>query len=341
VNRRTFLLAIGAAACGGAPPRKRGRPTTQRPPIHLEAPAAPSTGGDRWGPRSWQDDPSPLHVREERLVQRTTEELRLWDLRAMRRTTTVTTQYRDACFLPDGRIAALRAATGSPSAELHLIDAQGSIEVRTGPAVSVDPDTRIFATGAADALYITQYQLVDVCDLHAGRFQLDSTFEVLVSDLRASLGDGRLITSRGDELTLHDPRISARVATPGWAVVIAPSGVDRAWLAMIGPQDRGAQTLVQARLVDPFTAETRVAVAPAHLFHLACAGDAVAALVDHRDERAVVLIDAHGHERWRVAAPQDGRAFLAMSASRVVMARNDGSLLAWDAATGAPVALAP
>ena len=60
---------------------------------------------------------------------------------------------------------------------------------------------------------------------------------------------------------------------------------------------------------------------------------------------AVIVIDETGTERWRADVPDTfsprsdslSHGFLAISDHRVVLARHDHTLFAWDAATGKPI----
>lgn len=339
MNRRTFLLALGATACSGPTLQRPKPPPAKAPP---DAADPPPTTGDVWAPPAWQGHPSPLAVFEERLAQRTDTELRLWDLRTMQRTHTFATVYRDACFLPDGRLAALRESKG-PYPELDLIDAQGGIEGRTGTNITNDARTRVLAAETADAIYVTELdQLVERCDLTGGHFRVAGQIVIPDRDQVASLGDGRLVAPTRESLRIYSaakPMLALK--TSARPVLVAPASAPRVWLALMPKDASGAQLLVLARLADALETEAHIDVSPGRVFGLATAAGAAAALVDTMGKteytRAVVVIEASGAERWRAAAPMHARAFLAMSKERVVMQRNDGSLMAWNAATGKPI----
>jgi hypothetical protein len=342
VNRRTFLLAIGATACSG-PTSQRPKPPPPRPPP--DAADHPATTGDVWAPPAWQGRASPLAVFDERLAQRTETELRFWDLRTMQRTHTLATAYRDACFLPDGRLAALAESKG-PYPELHLIDAQGAVDVRTGTNITNDARTRVFAAESADAIYVSELdELVERCDLSAKHFRVAGQITIPDRDLVVSLGDGSLVAPTRESLRIFAPgKPMVALKTPARPVLVAATAGARAWVALMPKDASGAQVLVLARLTDTLVTAARIDVSPGRVFDLATADNAAAALIDTAGKteytRSVAVFEQSGKERWRADAPMHARAFVAMSKQRVVMMRNDGTLMAWDAATGAPITTA-
>ncbi len=354
MNRRTFLLAVGAAACGAKPPprpphkRRRGDPIDDDDDdSDAPRPTHPDRG-DIWGLPPTRPYWYRLATHDERLAQRRETELRLWDLRTMRRTDTLATAYHDACFLADGRLAALHDMGTSPYPELHLIDSRGTIDVRTGQPMMVDTDTELLPTESGDAIYVTEHaDLVYRADLSGGHFQFVDVLKVADRDPLTSLGDGRLVTTSSREAVriVAFGKSELRLKTPARPVLIAPTTGSRAWLTLLYPEAFGSQVLLLLRLVDPLVTETRIDVSPGRIFDLATAGDAAAVVVDTQGktewERAIVVYEETGKERWRVSAPVHGRAHLAMSKERVVYSLNDGTLLAWDASTGAPVEVKP
>lgn len=284
-----------------------------------------------------------LYVHGEQLVQRLDSELRVWDLGAMKRAHTIATAYRAACFLPDGRLAALRELPSSPYPELHLVDAQGGVDVRTGALLSTDSHTHLLAGASADEVYVTEHgKLLHHCDLGGKHFRIDDTSETTDGDSLVSLPDGRLVALRYSALAvIARGKPAVELAAPAHPVLLVPAAAPRVWMTLLEPDAWGAQVLVLARVTDALAADARIDVSPGRIFDLAAAGDTVAMLVDTRDKadwkRSVVVLAADGKERWRADAPAHARALLAMSSQRVVMSLNDGSLLAWDAATGSPV----
>ncbi|MGE5180520.1 MAG: hypothetical protein ACM31C_00590 [Acidobacteriota bacterium] len=354
MNRRTFLLAIGATACGAKRPPKPPHKRRRGDPIDDDdndsggdapRPTRPDRG-DVWGLPPTRPYWYRLATHDERLAQRRETELRLWDLRTMRRTDTLATAYHDACFLADGRLAALHDMGSSPYPELHLIDPRGAIDVRTGQSMMVDTDTELLPADSGDAIYVTEHSdLVYRADLGGGHFQFVDVLKVADRDPLTSLGDGRLVTTanHGALRVLAFGKPELRLKTPAWPILIAPLAGSRAWLTLLYPDAFGAQILLLIRLVDPLVTEARIDVSPGRIFDLATAGGAAAVIVDTQGrtawERAIVVYEENGKERWRVSAPVHGRAHLAMSKERVVYSLNDGTLLAWDAATGAAVAV--
>src|SRR5262245_14287717 len=199
----------------------------------------------------------------------------------MRRVQTLSAALRSACFLPDGRLVGLLEVAGAVGPELHIVDTQGSVEVRRGPPMVVEWHTTILPAGP-DAIFVCESaDHVGLYDLRAGRFELDAVLEIPDRDVVVSLGERRLLVSSTTALRIIAPGASeVRIATPGRPVLIAPTGAQRTWMALLTRDDLPAHALLLARLADPFAAQTRIDVSPGHVFDLACAGDAAAVLVD-------------------------------------------------------------
>lgn len=149
MNRRAFLVAVGAAACG-SPPRRAVR--TPQPPPRKATPIASDFISVASAPQTW---PSPIAIHGSLLFQIAGDELSLWDTTTMTRTAGFVGAYRQACFLRDGTLAAFAVPPGEFKSELHRIDRNGNREVLIGPLFGMASAgvTRVLPAGAPDQVY--------------------------------------------------------------------------------------------------------------------------------------------------------------------------------------------
>lgn len=351
MNRRGFLLAVGAAACGShdrgrtAPPRARdagtgagtGSAATDEPPIVDDWMADEITHVSR--------RPSPLIARGDEVAFATADGLAWWDTGAMQRVELNQVPYRAVCLLDDNSVLAY---TGS---ELHRYDPRRNLTELGGDVLRVeDAGVVHLARGrtAADAYLgvqrsLVRYRLGERAVEIAAKRELAEALD----DQLIAVGDGRLI-----EAMDHGVRVIAEdgtvrdLPTPDRDPVhlaVVRAGV---WTSQL--TDRFASRLELATLAVPSVGVSTAALA-GRVIHLAAGPGGLAVLVfEPRPPKGawtIHLLDEQGVERWHAKVDRDptwpawalNAAFVALGAHRVLLAVND-RLLAWDAATGAPIA---
>ncbi|MFN0247336.1 MAG: hypothetical protein ACKV2T_10650 [Kofleriaceae bacterium] len=319
MNRREFLLAVGATACGGSG-------ASVQPP---------RVGGDAAGDaaaivdvEAWTNlDDSPLAIEGDVLVERVGDQLWQWDLATMRRTGVLAVPARSFTVLSDRSVVAWEQCTayrivgGAPTTHTAVACAGGGALVRRA--------------GTNDAIYVVRADRVVRFRFAGAALDEDASFTLPAPSPSgfgqiASLDDGRLVVPRGGGVaivkpdtqpvlhtTKHQPRHLARAASGYWYSYAA---TDR----------RRVDTVV---LVG--TRDVVIALAPARIVHMATYGDTLALLLATGvDEWQVAVVEA-GRERWRAPVPtRDGA--VGLSATRLVLHSSAG-LRAWDAGTGAVV----
>lgn len=127
--------------------------------------------------------------------------------------------------------------------------------------------------------------------------------------------------------------------------------VDVPDVARASRHDTVFDTLVLAHLDTPHRDARAVTFAPSRIVHVASHGSAIALLLMSPpadvDTWFVAVVDETGSERWRAEVPRQPRPYdltasaVALSDTRLVLGTPSNDLLAWDAATGASVAVTP
>lgn len=353
MNRRAFLLAVGAAACG-SPPRRPQR--TPRPPPTNATPIASDFISAAVAP---QTRPSPIAIHGSLLVQIAGDELSLWDTTTMTRTAGFVGAYRQACFLRDGTLAAFAVPPGEFKSELHRIDRSGTREVLIGPlfGIAAAGVTRVLPAGALDQIYVTRRNEIVLYRMTRSELQEVLRFRPSptgpVSDQVLSLGDGRLLTTAGHGFEVIEPKNPPvrRDAAGRKPLLVAAASGDRIWYSH-ATGHWGTQVVLTS-LGDPAAVVHALDFPSSRVTNLAAAGGALAVLVMSLEAPGgakypwkVVVFDETGAERWQVVLPEDIAepgfslgidGFLAISADRVVLRGSHHALFAWDAKTGTRV----
>jgi outer membrane protein assembly factor BamB len=301
-----------------------------------------------------QTQASPLAFRGDVLVQSVGGELRAWDTITMQRTDTWTLPHRHFCFVQDGTLVAFGFPPNARSSAIHRIK-NGKVTTSPGPILPSGGTHVVLPARSADEVYVSVRE-----DIYL--LQTSEIAAVLKHprpyghnrDQLISRGDGRLVGCGHETgFCVIEPRNGTVYPTPDRYVMhLAAATRDRIWYSYaVVTEDWNAHTLILAAVDKPMTAECTIDVAPGRIVHLASHGDTVAALViTVRDDKlwwSIVVIDETGRERWRAEVPDAFstvstvgmliRGFIAIGDRRVVLAVSDGTLLAWDAATGKPV----
>ncbi|MGE5185805.1 MAG: hypothetical protein ACM31C_27280 [Acidobacteriota bacterium] len=350
MNRRSFLLALGAAACGAKAPAK---PRAPRKPL------PPPPDGTVHEPE--QDFAlaeilrSPLGLHHELLVHATSSELRFWDAMTMTRVGSLELRTRGVCFLQDGTLAAFVQPPDQKRCELHLIDHNREVRVLWGPEFDGAIDSEIVPGRSAAEVYISdeRYEITRF-DLHerelrnSGKVAVDLSYWGRLRQL-TSLGDGRLVTRGGTKLCVSEPGKRTLEYSTGKeiAVHLAPASRGRVWYSYFIGAPAAPQGIALVSLGDVLTVDARIDLAPAEINHAHADGGALAVLVHSEPSRwRIIVYDESGAERWRsdVPAPYAERGsrrrfgHVTISDQRVALLKaGSDTVLAWDATTGKPI----
>ena len=359
MNRREFLLAVGATACTG-----RGRaeplevPTAKQPvaeprTIICEDPSITHTNFDA----------SPLAIHGDLLVQEVNDELWLWDLPTMRRIDAYSLGQDAFTLLGDGSIATFGPRANEGGCAVQRL-ARGVLSTHPtllcGGAV-----TLVLRTGGTDSIYIVHSQEIRRLRFGGPEVEVDATIEIPVASFSNrgqmfSLDDGRVVAP-GDGISILEPG-KAAVRRPMGKVYprhLARATAERFWYSRASRTYNAFDTLVLAHLDAPEVDPQSRTFAPSRIVHMASHGSAIAVLLmtprkmDYSrtvadDTWQVAVVDEYGIERWRAEVPPQPRPYrlnyrgaVTLSATRLVLRTPSDALLAWDAATGVPVAVTP
>lgn len=348
MNRRSFLLALGAAACGSNVASKSRVPRPSPPAPHpVHEPEQDITIAEILR--------SPIALHHELLVHGTSSELRFWDATTMSRLGTLQLSAQAFCFLQDGTLAALVQPPEQKRCELQLIDRNRDVRVLPGPEFESAVDSEIVPGRSSSEVYVSDenYEITRF-DLHeheirkSGRIDVDLTYWRRLRQL-ASLGDGRVVTRGQARLYASEPgKRTIEYATGNdIAVHLAATARGRVWYSHFAGSPAPPRAITLAALGDRFSIEARVELAPAEINHLHAGGGALAVLVHVDSSRwQVIVFEESGAERWRAEVPsayaENGSAhrfgYVAISEQRVALLKGGSdALLAWDAATGKPI----
>ena len=358
VNRRMFLLGLGATACGARPvktkPRRPVKPNPEKR-VGQEVPLV-----------SWYDTQtqrSPVAIRGDLLVLAAETELWTWDARTMKRVDGYVLPSRHCCFVQDGSLAVFGLRSDSGHSVIHRIDATGIRETLPGEVFGAFDHypTQVLPARSADQLYVTKDK--DVYLMREVNGRMEDAAVVAIPNRNSSnrgqlfsLGDGRLVAPGGGVNILQAGKPAVTYPMPERPLVhMVAATNDRLWYSHTTKHYLAADVLVLAKLATPMVEEQRIQFAPARVVHLASSGRAVAALLfavregssalEPIREWTVVVIDDNGTERWRAVVPKEFTpgmvtlnqvGFLAMSEHRVVLF-GERPPIAWDVATGAPI----
>jgi outer membrane protein assembly factor BamB len=301
---------------------------------------------------------SPLAFRGDVLVQAAGTELWTWDAPTMKRLDSRVLEPRHFCFMQDGTLAVFSLPHDSERCVLHRIDAKGSLDTFAGPIFRSDKTTAVLPARSPDEVYVSEVDEIVLFRIGSGGLEKTGALKhpdrnAFNRDQLVSLGDGRVV-GLGDgavhELTPGQPTNAYKTTGQSPVHLVAATG-KRVWYSYGSTeQDWFVNVLVLARLASPMVADHRVDFAPWRIIHLGSGGRAVAVLVSmlvgiNEYRAAVVVIDENGSERWRAEVPATfkpassslSHGFVAISDHRVVLARHDHALFAWDAATGKPI----
>ena len=352
MNRRAFLVGLGAAACGGPPRRSQRvaqpspRETSPTPFDPINTILSPQTGRN------------PVAIQGTLLFQIAGDELSLWDTTTMTRTAGLVGAFRHACFLRDGTLAAFVVAPEEFHCELHRIARDGTRDVLKGPVFRMFAagDTQVLPAGADDQIYVTRRD--EIVLYRMARSELQEVLEFRpsatgpVSDQVLRLDDGRLLTTAGTGFEIVEPKKLPvrRDAAGRKPLLVATASGERIWYShATGKWDT---QVVLTSLGDPATVVKSLDFPSSRVIHLAVGGGALAVLViglagaPATYPWRLVVFDDTGAARWEVVLSEDIAqpafdlavdGFLAVSADRVVLRGSHHALFAWDAKTGTRV----
>lgn len=344
MNRRTFLVGLGAMACS-APPTPR--------PVHTRKPKPIPATND--GVRDTLLLQSQVHANRlachgGMLVQSAGDELRAWDTKTMQRTATWALSHRHFCFVEDGTLVAFDLPRHATSSAIHRI-ANGKITTLQGPILPARGTNVVLPAGRSEQIYVAALEKIYLLDGGEVAHVLDHPSPNAANrDQLISHAGGVIARDHGYGLREVAPGKSSAYPTPDRLVMhLAAASRDRIWYSYATlPEDWNAHTVVLARPTTPFADKRTIGLAPARVVHLASHGDTVAVLlfsVRGSDAVAwsVALFDESGREHWRADVPEDlaprgalNNGYIAVG-EHVVVVEALGALRAWDVATGKPV----
>ncbi len=362
MNRRSFLLTLGAAACGGNKVGKRPRDPQKAP---TKAPA--TCGIPVFNFYQSQTRRSPLAFHGSTLVHSNGRDLWILDALTLKRIGGYALSHLHFCFVQDGTLVVVGLPPESLTCLIHRIDRNGIRETLTGPVLgSRRVPTHVLAGASADEIYVTGATTIDLLRFRKGQVELGAHFRIPFpgSSTRGQLfsqGDGRLIYAADGLNVLQAGREPVRFDMSGrMPLHLVPATRERLWYSDQIKEPLIANDLVLTAIATPTVDEQRIDVGPERIVHLASNGGAVAALLFSMHEGptpiepvlrwTVVVIDENGKERWRASVPSlftptflllNQVGFLAMSEHRVVLLGEKAAMLAWDAATGAAISVEP
>lgn len=364
MNRRTFLLAVGASACG---PTKQPRPPKQTP-LGAGSGSARSTepGGlidTQLLASQWRA--SAIALRGDMLVQAAGGELRIYDARTLKRTETRDLAPRHFCFGRDGSLFVYSYPSGALQGTLYRIGPSRNLETYGGPVLRPDGYSVLLPGRTAQDVYVTEMENIVPLSIVDGHVEDGPPLRHPAPNAQ---NRDQLVARPDGSIVAPDREDGLRVITPdgkGTSYpmkgreprhIVGASG-DRVWYSHAPGKHFEVTSLYLAKIATPLEAEHTIDVSPYRIIHLAAGGGAAAALAVHvrptgdrgpedLDIRwAVIVIGEDGAERWRAEIPAafaPGMAlitgFVAIDDKHVVLERHDHSLLGWDAATGKPIA---
>lgn len=338
MNRREFLLAVGATACSGNGGHVHQPPRPKRDASVEPDDAGRIVDGDPYDSLTNLDD-SPLAIEGDMLVERVGDQLWQWDLTTMQRVDAYSLPTRSFTVLPDRSIVTWGQDTPG-EARCTLFRLVGGALTKYTTLVCVGAGEMLRRTGTSDAIYVVYDDRVVRFRFAGTKLDDDASFSLpprnpSSSAQITSLEDGRLVfVGRDHGITIvapdaqpivrptkYQPRHLARAANGYWYSYAATNNY------------RHVDTVVLAG-----TRDTIIPFAPARIVHMASHGDTLALLLmTGPEEWHVALVEA-GRERWRARVPtksarQMYAAAVGVSATRLVLHSSTG-LRAWNTATG-------
>lgn len=299
---------------------------------------------------------SPLAIHRELLVQEVDDELWLWDLPTMRRTDRFSLRHEAFTLLADGNIAAYGPREQESDCAVHRL-ANGVLSTYSTWLCATAP--LLLRTGSTDSIYVVDKKEIRRFRFDGTKLEKDATIEIPVVEYSNrgqmfSLDDGRIVAP-GDGISILEPG-KAAVRRPMGKIYprhLARATAERFWYSRAGRTYNVFDTLVLAHLDAPQLDPQARTFAPSRIVHVASHESAIAVLLMSPgkmeagrfadDTWQVTIVDEWGTERWRAEVPQPPRPYdlnysaVALSDTRLVLGTPSGALLAWDAATGAPV----
>lgn len=342
MNRREFLLAVGATACSGKGVHHPPRP--KRDASVDAGDAGRIVDGDPFESLTNFDN-SPLAIEGDMLVESVGNQLWQWDLTTMQRVDAFSLPTRTFTVLPDRSIVTWGQDTPG-EARCTLFRLVGGALTKYTTLVCVAAGELLRRTGTSDAIYVVYDDRVVHFRFAGTKLDDDASFSLpprnpSSSAQITSLEDGRLVfVGRDQGITIvapdaqpivrptkYQPRHLARAANGYWYSYAATNNYRR------------VDSVVLAG-----TRDTVITFAPARIVHMASHGDTLALLLmTGPEEWHVALVEA-GRERWRARVPSKSTremyaGAVGVSATRLVLHSSTG-LRAWNTATGEIVAVA-
>lgn len=351
MNRRTFLLAIGASACERATKPLRRPAEPRSAPDHAES--VPIV--DR-RPHASQLRASALALHGEVLFHFVGDDLDKLDAASLRRLDTWTVTPRQFCVVEDGSLLVFALVHDSVKSAVYRIDAHGNLETFSGPILTVDGPNTVIRGAASDEIYVAEGDHLLHLKLRGREAEQisriphpppnDTSREQLVGR-----GDGSVVgpgAKGGVAVVTPAGQVLEYPTADRFVMHIAGASSDRVWYSYAGrPNLETAQRLVLASAQRPMSEIAKLDVAPGRIVHVGSGGGAAVALVLDADMAkqavswTVVVVEESGSVRWRAPVPPTytenfslTAGFVAIDEHHVILASSARVLVAWDATTG-------
>ena len=336
MNRREFLLALGIAGCG-----TRATPTqpVRRRPV--DAGIDGTSIVDDWA-SPYQLRQSPLIVYGAKVARRTETELAFFDTVKLHRIDGVAVAYRTICADHDVVLAFTRANGPCTLERFEGVKSDGPLLVPGGctsgdGSLMIVAGSSLFLSIGDDVL--AAYRLEKDTVAEDGRIRLDD--RTRDASQLVGLADGRLLFPAGRSVRVYRAaKLIEELKSPARIAHLAAGTTGRIWYSAWNEHDH-IDRVVLAKLENGLPAIASIEV---RVVHLAAGADGgLAILTVEQSGWSIVVLDRDGVEKQRIRIPpalataELGEAFVALSATSVLLETRSHGLSGWSLATGAPL----
>jgi hypothetical protein len=282
MNRRTFLLGLGASACGAAakplrPQDPRPQPDRSEPHVNIDQRI-----------RASQLRASKIALHDDALFEIAGDDVHKVDPTTLKRLQTWNVMARQFCLVQDGSLVVFASVPGSLKSAVYRIDTRSNIETLEGPIMN-DGGANVVVRGrAADDIYVTEgdhlvhLKLEGMQAEELPRLPHPSPNDTSREQLFGR-GDGSVVGpghAGGIALVSAAGVVTSYLTPDRFVMHIVPGAQDRVWYSYgVRPRPESAQQLVLATVHTPMTELARLDVSPGRIVHVGSGAGAAAALV--------------------------------------------------------------
>lgn len=351
MNRRDFLLAVGATACSGT-----SRPLEPMP--HAPAPDAGVPAGSEIRDLTMTAsnlNASPLATRGDVLAQSAGDTVLKWDLATMRVEDKYSLAHEALLLLDNGDLAVF--AHRETGCAVHRLDAKGGMKTfATMLCGGFGHNVQLLRARDADTIYCVRREDIALFRMAGLELEMLDSFAFPSRNAKTreqlfSLDDGRIVSDAGFLIRVLALKTPVREVDMErrYPHHLARATGERFWYSRPSSMAESwrLDRLVLTTVADPTLEARAIKLGPARVVHMASHADTLAVLLAVTEPEPawfVAILDESGEERWRgkVAAGSfalNNVGAVALSATRLVLRGESDALHAWDAKTGAPVAV--